>query len=161
MAAGALVKYFSHSARKSGGGWTVSRRQSSCGHWMVYDIVQGQDNRPTSYRSQKIGIRQKCSSRRGDLYFLGRRLNTTTNITAHFNSDFATVMTCYSWYSCVQTRRYTVQNCKYWLQQSPQCFYLQLLINYICNVLNLYHNVPMWKHQNIIVWLMLNNCVYI
>ena len=41
---------------------------------MVYDIVQGQENRPMSYRSRKIGIRQKSSGHRGDLCFLGRRL---------------------------------------------------------------------------------------
>ena len=74
MATGTSAKNFGHSARKSGGGRTVSRRRSSCGRWMVYDIVQGQENQPTSYRSRKIGIRQKCSDCRGDLCFLGRRL---------------------------------------------------------------------------------------
>ena len=74
MAAGASAENFGHSARKSGGGRTVSRRRSSCGRWMVYDIVQGQENRPMSYRSRKIGIRQKSSGHRRDLCFLGRRL---------------------------------------------------------------------------------------
>ena len=74
MAAGASAENFGHSARKSGGGRTVSGRRSSCGCWMVYDIVQGQENRPTSYGSQKIGIRQKCSFRRWIYVQLGRCL---------------------------------------------------------------------------------------
>ena len=79
MAAGASAENFGHSARKSGGGQTVSRRRSSCGRWMVYNIVQGQENRPMSYRSRKIGIQQKCSGRRGIYVFLGRRLKTDTH----------------------------------------------------------------------------------
>ena len=72
MAAGASAENFGHSARKSGGGRTVSRRRSSCGHWMVYDIVQGQENQLMSYRSRKIGIQQKCSGRRWIYVQLGR-----------------------------------------------------------------------------------------
>ena len=47
-------------------------RQATAG-WL-YDIVQGQENRPTSYRSRKIGIRQKLSRHRRIYVFLGRRL---------------------------------------------------------------------------------------
>ena len=53
MAAGASAENFGQSARKSGGGRTVSRRRWSCGRWMVYDIVQGQENRPMSYDLEK------------------------------------------------------------------------------------------------------------
>ena len=53
--------------QSSGGG-----RQATAG-WF-YDIVQGQENRPTSYRSRKIGIRQKSSGHRWIYVFLGRRL---------------------------------------------------------------------------------------
>ena len=74
MAAGALAENFGYSARKSGSGQTVSRRRSSCGRWMVYDIVQGQENRPTSYRSRKIDIWQKSSGHRWIYVQLGRRL---------------------------------------------------------------------------------------
>ena len=46
-----------------------SGRQATTG-WL-YDIVQGQENRLTSYRSCKVGIRQKSSGHSQDLCFLG------------------------------------------------------------------------------------------
>ena len=52
-------------AKQSPGGG----RQATAG-WF-YDIVQGQENRPTSYRSRKIGIRQKIERASQDLCFLG------------------------------------------------------------------------------------------
>ena len=55
-------------AKQSPGGG----RQMTAG-WL-YDIVQGQENRPMSYWSRKIGIRQKSSSRLWIYLQLGRRL---------------------------------------------------------------------------------------
>ena len=71
-----MAENFGHSEQSPGTEQfrTVSRRRSSCDRWMVYDIVQGQENRPTSYRSRKIGIRQKFSGRRWNQVQLGRRL---------------------------------------------------------------------------------------
>ena len=43
----------------------------------LYDIVQGQENWPMSYRSRKIGIRQKSSGHRWIRVQLGRCLKQT------------------------------------------------------------------------------------
>ena len=47
-------------------------RQAPAG-WL-YDMVEGQENRPMSCRSQKIGIRQKSTGHRAIYVLLGRRL---------------------------------------------------------------------------------------
>ena len=67
-------------------------RQATAG-WL-YDIVQGQENRPTSYRSRKIGIRQKSSGHRWIYVFLGRRLKCRCLIgrfTSRVNAPFCLV----------------------------------------------------------------------
>ena len=69
-----IIWKFSHFQRESACGRTVSRRQSSAPTGWLYDIIQGQENRPMSYRSWKLGIRQKSSGRRWNPVQLGHRL---------------------------------------------------------------------------------------